>query len=66
MGINTAVVDTIISGRGKGPYRDAIDFFTRTDIIKIIGRNSVEILIDSGVLDSLGADYREYLREFLK
>jgi DNA polymerase-3 subunit alpha len=53
VGIGGIGAGAIVSGREKGPYRDFPDFFLRTDR-KFIGKREIEILIDSGILDSFG------------
>jgi DNA polymerase-3 subunit alpha len=63
--ISDTEADAIISNREKRPYREFLDFLIRM-YPKVIRRTSIVILINSGVFDSFGEDYRTSLRKILE
>ena len=52
-GIGDAPADEIVRGRLNEPYKNITDFLDRIDI-KVTGKKSIELLIQTGAFDSFG------------
>jgi DNA polymerase-3 subunit alpha len=52
-GIGSRSAEEIVLGRREGPYRDFMDFLHRVDI-KMVGKKTVELLIQTGAFDTMG------------
>jgi DNA polymerase-3 subunit alpha len=52
-GLGDAPIDEIVRCRQTGPYKDFMDFLARVDI-KLVGKATIEKLIQTGAFDSMG------------